>query len=78
MAIAAGHDGVDEIVAALDRGFRGRAAGHSQQQDRAQRAGKNAGSQHDSPHFRKLYVMASRASATPAGVNAAPGWLTGM
>jgi hypothetical protein len=48
MAVAAGHDGVDEIIAALDRGF-GMCAAH--EQDTRQGARKKAIPQHDFPQI---------------------------
>jgi hypothetical protein len=51
VAIAAGHDGVDEITATLDRGFSHGAAADDQQQ-----CASDADPKHDAPHFRKRYI----------------------
>jgi len=60
MAIAARHDGVDEIIAALDR----RLGASAREQDARQDARQNASSQHDSPKSRELYATPSRERQT--------------
>src|SRR6185312_7177289 len=61
MAVAAGHDGVDEIITVLDRGFGARATCH---QDTRQGVRKNASSQHDFPQIPEFYATPSREPQT--------------
>jgi hypothetical protein len=56
VAIAAGHDGIDEIAAALGRGF-----GDCDARGRQQQCPRDADPKHDAPLVRgALYRMASR------------------